>query len=163
PDVKLSVRGYGTNLRTDPVVIGLQKTRLFDPTLNMMGTNDHPGDYRASGCTACHVVYANDRSPVHSAFWAEFGNRGQSFSMYPSKQVNPTSEQEFAANEHNPEAAAARGLWSDLYPDLKNHRGEVAGPNFLENLAPRLNPKLQHNQFADFHGHGWVFSAVFKQ
>ena len=28
----------------------------------MLGTNDHPGDYRSSGCTACHVVYANDRS-----------------------------------------------------------------------------------------------------
>ncbi len=27
------------------------------------GTNDQPGDYRASGCTACHVVYANDRRP----------------------------------------------------------------------------------------------------
>ena len=21
----------------------------------------HPGDYRHSGCTACHVIYANDR------------------------------------------------------------------------------------------------------
>ena len=29
----------------------------------MPGTNDQPGDYRASGCTACHVVYANDRAP----------------------------------------------------------------------------------------------------
>ena len=32
--------------------------------LSFLGTNDHPGDYRSSGCTACHVVYANDRSPV---------------------------------------------------------------------------------------------------
>ena len=44
----------------------LQKTRLFDPALSFLGTNDHPGDYRSSGCTACHVLYANDRSPVHS-------------------------------------------------------------------------------------------------
>ena len=35
-----------------PVWIGLQKTRLLDPTLNMIGTNDHAGDYRASGCAA---------------------------------------------------------------------------------------------------------------
>ena len=42
--------------------IGLQETRLLDPTLNMIGTNDHPGDYRAAGCAACHVLYANDRS-----------------------------------------------------------------------------------------------------
>ena len=60
---RLSVRGLGTENRTDPVFLGLQKTRLFDPTLNFLGTNDHPGDYRSSGCTACHVIYANDRSP----------------------------------------------------------------------------------------------------
>ena len=241
PDVKLSVRGFGTNLRTDPVFIGLQKTRLLDPTLNMLGTNDHPGDFRSSGCSACHVVYANDRSPLHSPLWAGFGNRGESFStdttmnplsgaatqpttqpypnpngfnrklgagihpikhvfvknpptstcivchvhpgtnvlnsylgymwwdnesdgwfMYPRKQVNPTSQQDFDASQHNPEAAAARGLWSDLYPNLENHKGQKAGKDFLEKLT-RLNPKLQHNQFADFHGHGWVFRAVFKQ
>ncbi len=66
PDVKLSERGLGTELRTDPVFLGLQKTRLLDPILSMPGTNDHPGDYRNSGCTACHVIYANDRSPIHS-------------------------------------------------------------------------------------------------
>ena len=64
--MKLSDRGLGTLNRTDPVFLGLQKTRLLDPMLSFLGTNDHPGDYRSSGCTACHVVYANDRSPVHS-------------------------------------------------------------------------------------------------
>src|SRR5262249_55238010 len=39
---RLSVRGLGTQNRTDPVFIGLQKTRLLDPTLNFLGTNDHP-------------------------------------------------------------------------------------------------------------------------
>ena len=48
------------------------------------GTNDQPGDYRASGCTACHVVYANDRSPEHSAQYAPFGNRGFSASNDPT-------------------------------------------------------------------------------
>ena len=65
-----AIRGLGTENRTDPVFVGLQKTRLLDPTLNFLGTNDHPGDYRSSGCTACHVVYANDRSPVHSGPYA---------------------------------------------------------------------------------------------
>ncbi len=51
PRSRLSVRGLGTENRTDPVFLGLQKTRLFDPTLNFLGTNDHPGDYRSSGCT----------------------------------------------------------------------------------------------------------------
>jgi len=42
----LSNRGLGTATRTDPVFIGLAKTRLLDPTLNFLGTNDHAGDYR---------------------------------------------------------------------------------------------------------------------
>jgi hypothetical protein len=76
----LSFRGLGTLLTTDPVYLGLQKTRLLDPMLSMMGTNDQPGDYRSSGCTACHVVYANDRDPQHSAQFAKFGHTGESFS-----------------------------------------------------------------------------------
>lgn len=219
PDVKLSLRGFGTDVRTDPVFIGLQKTRLLDPTLNLFGTNDHPGDFRGSGCTACHVVYANDSSPVHSARWAEFGNRGRSATkdptipkdesghpiqhtfvrsmpsstcitchihpgtnvvnsylgytwwdnetegqhMYPARQKYPTAEQEYVASLHNPEGSAVRGLWSNLYPNDRSHAGDLAGADFLENLATNLNPKLKQTQFADFHGHGWVFRAVYKQ
>ncbi|MEO8648658.1 MAG: hypothetical protein ABI539_05785, partial [Acidobacteriota bacterium] len=78
PDKGLSPRGLGTNNRTDPVFLGIQKTRLLDPTLNFLGTNDHPGDYRSAGCTSCHVVYANDRSAVSSGPYAEAGNQGMS-------------------------------------------------------------------------------------
>ena len=84
PDVKLSFRGFGTLLRTDPTVLGLQKTRLLDPLLSFPGTNDQPGDYRASGCSACHVIYANDRSPEHSAGYAQFGNMGESQTNDPT-------------------------------------------------------------------------------
>ena len=78
PDKGLSPRGFGSANRTDPVFLGLQKTRLLDPTLNHLGTNDHPGDYRSSGCSACHVIYANDREPAHSAFYQQAGNLGRS-------------------------------------------------------------------------------------
>ena len=78
PDKGLSPRGLGTNNRTDPVFLGLQKTRLLDPTLNHLGTNDHPGDYRSAGCTACHVVYANDRGVAASGPYANAGNQGRS-------------------------------------------------------------------------------------
>jgi hypothetical protein len=205
PDVKLSDRGFGTELRTDPVFLGLQKTRLVDPVMSLPGTNDHPGDYRASGCTACHVVYANDRDPAHSGNYAQFGHSGFSASsdptipkneeghpikhvftrsipssqcmvchihpgtnmlttyfgltwwdneidgdkMYPAKQRNLTEEQRYQSFVRNPEAAAARGLWSD--------------EKFLENLgSPEFNAKLKTTQFADFHGHGWVFRSVFN-
>lgn len=206
PDDKLSDRGLGTLLRTDPVYLGLQKTRLLDPVLSMPGTNDHPGDYRNSGCTACHVIYANDRSPAHSGPYAAHGNQGQSAQidpaipknesghpikheftrsvptsqcivchihpgtnmvasylgytwwdnetdgglMYPKKQHNPTDEERYRSWLANPEGAAARGLWSD--------------PAFLEKLGtPEFNRQLKNTQFADFHGHGWVFRAVYKR
>ncbi|QDU19558.1 LVIVD repeat-containing protein [Urbifossiella limnaea] len=83
PRTRLSLRGLGTSNRTDPVLVSANKTRLFDPTLNMLGTNDNPGDYRSSGCSACHVVYANDRSPVHSGPFAKYGNRGMTANTDP--------------------------------------------------------------------------------
>jgi hypothetical protein len=203
PAHRLSERGLGTQLRTDPVFLNLQKTRLNDPLLDFMGSNNHPGDYRSSGCSACHVVYANDRSPTDSGWYAKYGNQGLSFTadkairkderghpikhqftraipssqcmtchmhqgnlfvnpylgytwwdeetdgefMYPKKQKNPTPAELTRSVENNPEAAAARGLWGNL--------------DFLEKVA-ELNPKLTNTQFADYHGHGWVFRAVFK-
>ncbi len=84
PDTKLSDRGLGTSLRTDPVFLGLQKTRLLDPLLSLPGTNDQPGDYRGSGCSGCHVLYANDRDPQHSAALAAFGNTGRSRTNDPT-------------------------------------------------------------------------------
>jgi hypothetical protein len=204
PDDKLSDRGFGTELRTDPVFLGLQKTRLVDPVMSLPGTNDHPGDFRASGCTACHVIYANDRDPSHSGSYAQFGHSGFSASsdptiprnepghpikhvftraipssqcmvchihpgtnmlttyfgltwwdneidgekMYPPQQRNPSEQQRYQSFLRNPEAAAARGLWSD--------------EKFLANLgSPEFNAKLKTTQFADFHGHGWVFRSVF--
>src|SRR6266404_2515890 len=88
PEIKLSARGFGTELRTDPVFLGLQKTRLLDPLLSFPGTNDQPGDYRASGCSACHVIYANDRSPEHSGAYAKHGNLGQTATSDPTISRN---------------------------------------------------------------------------
>lgn len=88
PRARLSERGFGTANRTDPVFIGLQKTRLFDPTLNFLGTNDHPGDYRSSGCTACHMIYANDSNPAHSGPYAAFGKHGFSHDLDPTIPKN---------------------------------------------------------------------------
>lgn len=84
PDARVSDRGFGTLLRTDPVFLGIQKTRLHDPLLSLPGTNDQPGDFRGSGCTGCHVVYANDRSTVHAGPYAGYGNEGKSASKDPT-------------------------------------------------------------------------------
>jgi hypothetical protein len=204
PKAGLSARGLGTKNRTDPTVLGLQKTRLLDPTLNFLGTNDHPGDFRSSGCTACHMIYANDRSRVNSGPYASAGNLGMTRNpdptipknerghpiehalstaiptsqcivchihpgtnvlntytgfmwwdeetdgelLYPKHAKHPTAEEFSQAQLSNPDETAARGLWSD--------------PRFLERVAD-LNGQTRHTQFADFHGHGWVFRAVFKK
>ena len=204
PDIRQSTRGPGTGGRIAVPVLNVHKTRLNDPFSWFIGTNDQPGDYRSSGCASCHVVYANDRDPLHSGPYAKFGHMGKSqtvdptidknvsghplthqFSraiptsqcmichmhqpnmfmntfmgytmwdyesdapfMWPEVQKYPSAEEIRAVNDRNPEGAAPRGKWSD--------------PEFLAHVS-ELNPKLKDTQFADYHGHGWNFRAIFKR
>ena len=80
PDIRQSNRGLGTGNRIAVPMINITKTRLNDPHLWFLGTNEQPGDYRSSGCTACHTPYANDRDPRHAGPYAKFGHQGQSAS-----------------------------------------------------------------------------------
>ncbi len=204
PDLKQSNRGPGTGLRISVPVINITKTRLNDPFTWFLGTNEQPGDYRSSGCAACHVVYANDRDPRHSGPYAKFGHTGKTQTsdptipkgeeghplkheftsaiptsqcmichmhqpnifvnsflgytmwdyesdaphMWPKKQRYPNDTEMREILDRNPEGAAVRGLWSD--------------PEFLRQVS-ELNPKLSNTQFADYHGHGWNFRAIFKK
>jgi hypothetical protein len=84
PDLKQSNRGPGTGLRVAIPILNIHKTRLNDPLMWFMGTNDQPGDYRGSGCTGCHVIYANDREPRHSLIYAADGRDGQSVTVDPT-------------------------------------------------------------------------------
>jgi hypothetical protein len=263
PDIRQSNRGPGTGLRVSIPVLNITKTRLNDPFTWFMGTNDQPGDYRSSGCSSCHVIYANSREPRESSIYAPLGRDGQSITkdptiarlkqpgahgglkggrddaehgdeghgeklayeggkkeakdeghhegwkdpepysrsdeddreyghplqhvftraiptsmcmnchmhqpnvfvnpylgftmwdyesdapaMWPKDQRYPTAEEVHLAYERNPEAAAARGRWGDV--------------DFLRNVYD-LNKDLKDTQFADYHGHGWNFRAVFKR
>ncbi|MBA4163944.1 MAG: hypothetical protein C0510_04830 [Erythrobacter sp.] len=227
PDLKQSNRGPATGLRVAIPALNIHKTRLNDPFMWFMGTNDQPGDYRHSGCAGCHVVYANDREPRHSLGYAQFGRDGQTVttdptiagklehddghgalrqpgdhqdegpakesghplrhvftraiptaqcmnchmhqpniflnsflgytmwdyesdapSMWPQQQKYPTAAEVRSVLDRNPEGAAPRGKWADL--------------DFLRNVYD-LNPKLKDTQFADYHGHGWNFRAIFKR
>jgi hypothetical protein len=84
PDLKQSNRGPGTGLRVAIPILNIHKTRLNDPLMWFMGTNEQPGDYRGSGCTGCHVIYANDREPRHSLIYAKDGRDGQSVTVDPT-------------------------------------------------------------------------------
>jgi len=204
PDIRQSNRGPGTGARISVPLINLTKTRLNDPLAWFLGTNDNPGDYRSSGCSSCHVVYANDRDPKHSGPYSRFGNLGKTQTadptipkeeaghplkheftraiptsqcmichmhqpnmfvntylgytmwdyesdaphMWPQQQQYPSDAEIRKINKRNPEEAAIRGKWAD--------------PDFLANVS-KLNPKLRDTQFADYHGHGWNFRAVYKR
>ena len=84
PDLKQSNRGPGTGLRVAIPVLNIHKTRLNDPFMWFMGTNDQPGDYRHSGCAGCHVIYANDREPRHSLIYAQYGRDGETATVDPT-------------------------------------------------------------------------------
>lgn len=204
PDFRQSNRGPGTGPRISVPVINITKTRLNDPNTWFIGTNDQPGDYRQSGCASCHVVYANDRDPRHSGFYAAYGHMGttqtadptidesesahplkhaftrsipssqcmvchmhqpnmfmNSFlgytmwdyesdapQMWPDEQQYPTIAEMRETLDRNPEGASVRGKWADV--------------EFLRRVS-KLNPELNDTQFADYHGHGWNFRAVFKR
>ncbi|HWL47455.1 MAG TPA: hypothetical protein VNQ31_07035, partial [Sphingomonadaceae bacterium] len=96
PDLKQSNRGPATGLRVAIAVLNIHKTRLNDPYMWFMGTNDQPGDYRHSGCAGCHVVYANDREPRHSLTYAAFGRDGQTQTADPTiaMKVDSAGEKE---------------------------------------------------------------------
>ncbi|MBT8115888.1 MAG: hypothetical protein KJP04_10915, partial [Arenicella sp.] len=204
PDIRQSNRGPGTGGRISVPLINITKTRLNDPNAWFLGTNDNPGDFRSSGCSGCHVVYANDRDPKHSGQYAGFGHLGKTQTkdptipkgesghplkheftravptsqcmichmhqpnmfvntylgytmwdyesdaphMWPEQQKYPTHSEIRKTNLRNPEKAAIRGKWSD--------------PAFVAKVS-ELNPQLKDTQFADYHGHGWNFRAIFKR
>ncbi len=76
------------------------------------------------------------------------GMSDEEYQEFYQTQRFPTSEEVRAILDRNPEAAAAKGLWGDL--------------DFLRNVYD-LNSTLEHTQFADYHGHGWNFRAIFKR
>ncbi|MGE5523908.1 MAG: hypothetical protein ACM3SS_09330, partial [Rhodospirillaceae bacterium] len=84
PDIHQSNRGPGTGARIAVPLINITKTRLNDPMMWFFGTNEQPGDYRSSGCSACHVVYANDRDPKHSGPYSRYGHTGHTATADPA-------------------------------------------------------------------------------
>ncbi len=69
--------------------------------------------------------------------------------MWPKEHKYPTTaEEQRKVLERNPEQAAVHGNWGD--------------PAFSADVS-ELNPQIKDTQFADYHGHGWNFRAIFKR
>jgi hypothetical protein len=100
-----------------------------------------------SQCMNCHMHQPNIflNSFLGYTMW---DYESDAPAMWPEKQKYPTAEEVRAVTDRNPEGAAPRGKWADV--------------DFLRNVYD-LNPKLRDTQFADYHGHGWNFRAIFKR
>ncbi|BET25694.1 hypothetical protein RGQ30_11950 [Limnobacter thiooxidans] len=127
-------------------------TQTIDPTI-AKNESGHPVKHEftraipSSQCMTCHMhqpnVFVN--SYYGYIMWDYESDAPQ---MWPEKQRYPSDSEMREILDRNPEEAAVRGKWSD--------------PEFLKNVST-LNSKLKDTQFADYHGHGWNFRAVFKR
>ncbi|MEQ8955033.1 MAG: hypothetical protein RL120_12955, partial [Gammaproteobacteria bacterium] len=101
----------------------------------------------SSQCMVCHMHQPN--MFMNSYFgYTMWDYESDAPAMWPEQQQYPGIAETREVNDRNPEAAAARGNWADT--------------DFLERVS-ELNPELNDTQFADYHGHGWNFRAVFKR
>src|SRR5256886_11898098 len=102
-----------------------------------------------SQCMICHMHPGENMVAAYLGLtW--WDNETDGDKMYPTQQHDPSQEEEARKLNNNPEAASLRGLWSDS--DFLNKTGTA-----------EFNSQLKRTQFADFHGHGWMFREVFKR
>jgi hypothetical protein len=128
------------------------KTQTIDPTISKTETG-HPLTHTltrsvpTSQCMICHMHQPNMfvNSFLGYTMWDYESDAPR---MWPEKQKYPTSEEIRKVLDRNPEGAATRGKWGDV--------------KFLGQVAD-MNPQMKDTQFADYHGHGWNFRAVFKR
>jgi hypothetical protein len=181
-------RGPGTDFHVAGGGIVLHKTRLNDPTFWFLGTNETGGDYRHSGCTGCHVLYANDRNPQNSGpELAEFYKKGGKSGYSASKDGGiPTNEpghpvkhqltlsvpvsQCLTCHHHQGNGALGNyvgAMWWDQETDADKilepgaRRDEQNSNEKIRSLY-LANNTYKDVQIEDWHGHSWNFRRVYK-
>ncbi|HEX7036222.1 MAG TPA: hypothetical protein VF210_10630 [Pseudomonadales bacterium] len=128
------------------------KSRSADPTIPKSETG-HPLEHtftRAIPTSQCMVCHMHQPNMFMNSFlgYTMWDYESDAPHMWPEEQQYPDHATIRAVNDRNPEGAAARGKWADV--------------EFLKRVS-ELNPELSDTQFADYHGHGWNFRAVFKR
>jgi hypothetical protein len=127
-------------------------TITVDPTI----AKDEPGHplqhafTRAVPTSQCMICHMHQPNMFMNTFlgYTMWDYESDAPIMWPEKQQYPTAEEMRRVLDRNPEGASTRGKWADL--------------EFLKGVSD-LNPQLKDTQFADYHGHGWNFRAVFKR
>ncbi len=123
-----------------------------DPTIDKQ-EKGHPLQHEftrsvpTSQCMICHMHQPNMFMNTYMGY-TMWDYESDAPLMWPKKQRYPTSAEIRKVNDRNPEGAAPRGKWAD--PDFLDHVWE-------------LNDKTKDTRFADYHGHGWNFRAVYKR
>ncbi|HEV8334207.1 MAG TPA: hypothetical protein VGQ22_22475 [Steroidobacteraceae bacterium] len=128
------------------------RTQTVDPTISKTESG-HPLTHTltrsvpTSQCMICHMHQPNMFLNTFLGY-TMWDYESDAPRMWPEKQQYPDSAKIRDVLDRNPEAAATRGKWSDV--------------NFLKHVS-ELNPQMKDTQFADYHGHGWNFRAVYKR
>lgn len=128
------------------------RTQTIDPTISKTESG-HPISHTltrsvpTSQCMICHMHQPNMfmNSFLGYTMWDYESDAPR---MWPQQQQYPSAKQVREVLDRNPEGAAPRGKWADV--------------DFLKQVS-EMNPQMQDTQFADYHGHGWNFRAVFKR
>lgn len=178
-----NTRGLGTEARVDFAHFVLHKTRLNDPYVWFLGTNDYGAEFRSSGCTACHVLYANSEDPKMSGHIAVHGYKGTTDAKNPDPTIPkgepghpiqhkfttqiPTSQ---CMTCHNHQGSGA----IDNYAGLMWWDGETDGKLLyhadgtpkkgaeLHDVHLEANKDAKHTKFSSQHRSGWSFRKVYK-
>ena len=100
-----------------------------------------------SQCMICHMHQPNMFMNTYLGYTMWDYEADAPF-MWPTTEKHPSHDEVREILDRNPEAAAVRGKWGDV--------------GFLKTVS-ELNPQLKDTQFADYHGHGWNFRAIFKR
>ena len=145
PDKGLSPRGFGSTNAPIRSISECKKRACYDPTLNFLGTNDHPGDYRSSGCSACHVIYANDRDPSHSASSTVRGKSGP-FEHRRSQTFRKTSPGHPIKHQFTNQIPTSQCMVCHMHPGT-NMVASYLGMTWWDNESDgdKMYPKHQHD------------------
>lgn len=167
-------RGRGTEGKIAGVYLNLLKTRLNDPALWLQGTNQQGGDFRQSGCTACHVPYANDGDPKHAGGFASAGNRGLSLTgdkTIPKDEPGHPIRHQMTRSvpvsqcltcHHHQGNGGLTTYTGYIWHDQETDRAALEKNDALPGGKGQKTMKAgEQVAFAQYHGHDWNFRAVY--
>ncbi|WP_200821220.1 hypothetical protein [Oceanicoccus sp. KOV_DT_Chl] len=128
------------------------KSITVDPTISK-DEKGHPLQHtftRAIPTSQCMICHMHQPNMFMNTFlgYTMWDYESDAPRMWPEKQQYPSHEETLDVLDRNPEGAAPRGKWASV--------------DFLKSVWDK-NDEMEDTQFADYHGHGWNFRAIFKR